>query len=101
MAQYHRSPGENVVDIFLTVLVYKLTTLGPLDKEGISPDGSEGTDRAIDSPRKVDLGLFKEACGSFGVHFSFGIKSLKRNIPLRIVGVKKGWKRDMLCVLNC
>jgi len=48
VAQDHRAPGADVVDVFLAVGVPEISALGALHKAGCAAHGAEGAHRRVD-----------------------------------------------------
>ena len=56
VAQDHRAPGAEEVDVAVAVGVVEVRALGPHDEWRMAADGAEGADRRVDSAGKVMLG---------------------------------------------
>ena len=48
MTENHRSPGEHVINVGISIQVVEFRALGPLNKTGVATHGSERADRAVD-----------------------------------------------------
>jgi hypothetical protein len=81
VAQNHRSPGSEVVDVAVAIGIGEVGALGTGDKRRCAAYRSEGPDRRVDSTGKVALGALLEGlgmgvcrCGGGGTHDGFSIE---------------------------
>ena len=68
MAENHRPPGKDVVDVRISIQIIKPSALGSLDKPGLPADRSEGANRAVDPAGDESLGFFKQLDRSRDFH---------------------------------
>ena len=60
MAQDHRTPGEHVVNVGISVKVVETGASGSFDEPGLASDGAESANRAVDSSWNELLSLGEE-----------------------------------------
>ena len=75
MAEDHRSPGAEIVDVAIAVGVEEPRTLGALHERRSAAHGSKCADRGVDAAGEEALGALLEGlgtgmngCGDFGTH---------------------------------
>ncbi len=60
VAMDRRTPGADVIDVFIAVDVADLGAAGVIDEEGIASDGAKGADGGIDAAGNMLQGGFEE-----------------------------------------
>ena len=66
VAQDHRAPGADVVDVLLPIGVPKMGALGALHKTRCAADGAKGAHRRVHTPGDELFGAFKELVVAVG-----------------------------------
>ena len=49
MTENHRSPGEHIINVGISIQIEKFRALGPLNKPGVATHGSECADWAVNT----------------------------------------------------
>src|SRR4249919_295002 len=73
MADDHRSPRADVVDVMVAVDVHQVRALRALDEERFAADRFERAHRRIDAARHQRLGAGEQGVGTAGVHAVAGL----------------------------
>ena len=80
VAQNHRAPGAEVVDVAIAVGVVKVRALGALDEGRRAAHGAKGADRRVDAAGKEALGALLEGlgtvCEDVRTHRGFSIEGM-------------------------
>jgi len=64
MAEDHRPPGADIVDVALVVFVDHVSALGMLEEQRCAAHATEGAHRRIDAAGDVLLGVGEQAFGT-------------------------------------
>ncbi len=61
VAQDHRSPGTDEVEVAAAIRRYHVGALGLLEENGLAAHAAKGSNRRVDAPRNVLTGFLKQA----------------------------------------
>jgi hypothetical protein len=86
MPEDHGAPGEDIIDVLVTIHIPHLASLGLGYKDRLSFHGFEGPHRTVDPTGQIFLGLGKESLGPLPLNH---VKS-----PAIIMGLKSGMLAD-------
>src|SRR5687768_4992633 len=60
VTENHRSPGEYIIDVGISIQIVKSRAFGSLDEPWLTSDRSEGPDRTVDTSGNEVLGFLKQ-----------------------------------------
>ncbi len=91
VAEDHRAPGADVVDVALVVLVDDIGAFGVLEEQRGAADAAEGANRRVDAAGDVGLGAGKEGFGTGHAGLAKQGRAGISDPPWRNQGVLNSW----------
>src|SRR5690606_34709459 len=83
VAENHRPPGANVINVALVVFINDVGAFGVLDEQGRAANAAKCTNRGVNTTGNMFLGTGKKGFGAGHGQLSQGIKAVKSSARRR------------------